>query len=93
MRNEQSNNSILKKLAAFFRHASGVTLSLGSSSVVLTITTAVALVAMASTAWIAINKNVDSGSAAMQVDDTLFELSVPFVSNNGVVSKKEQSHE
>lgn len=76
MHNDQEHNS--KKIFGLLKHgAGGVTLGLGTSSLILVVTTAIALVAVATTAWLASNREVDSGSMAELSNDTLFELAVP----------------
>lgn len=75
MHNDQEHNS--KKIFGLLKHgAGGVTLGLGSSSLILVVTTAIALVAIATTAWLASNREVDSGSMA-DLNAQLYELAAP----------------
>ena len=90
MRNEKNQNFIKRALAVFSRGAGGLTLGLGSSALILLTTTAIALVAVATTAWIAANRDVNSGTAAMDMDSTLFELSV--LSEDGVNKTNTLTH-
>ena len=82
MHNDQEHNS--KKIFGLLKHgAGGVTLGLGTSSLILVVTTAIALVAIATTAWLASNREVDSGSMADLTTDS-FEVGVVTPTVNGV---------
>lgn len=77
MERSTEQNEKRKRRGAFAYLKSGtqrLTLGLGSSALVLITATAIALVAIASLAWLAKNRDVDSGSMAMDIGSDVFEL-------------------
>ena len=64
-----------------------LTLGLGSSALVLLLTTAIAIMSLVSLAWLAENRNLEAGSQAMDMNDKLFELSIPGTIAGNVTTK------
>lgn len=56
--------------------AAGSALGLGSSALVLAVTTSIAIVALATLGWLSNNREVNSGSQAMEMGGPPFELAV-----------------
>ena len=63
--------------AALRTGAAGSALGLGSSALILAVTTSIALVALVTLSWLSNNREVDSGSHAMEMGGELFELAAP----------------